>query len=228
MVGGITGVQVWETVPDQVFDSADKIVLVDLPHEELLQRLKDGKVYIPQQAERATQNFFRKGNLLALRELALRRTADRVDDDVQAYRKEQSVTAVWPTQQSLLVCLGGSPGSNRLVRAGARLAAQYNVPWHVIYVETPKLQRLPKPDRARILRTLQLAQNLGASTVSLSGHDPVAVAVAYAREHNLGRVVVGREVARLLPWQRSFAEKLAWAAPELEVVLVAKEIRGTA
>lgn len=222
VVGGITGVQVWETVPDHVFDSADKIVLVDLPHEELLQRLKDGKVYIPQQAERAAQNFFRKGNLLALRELALRRTADRVDDDVQAYRKEQSVTAVWPTQQSLLVCLGGSP-SNKLVRSGARLAAQYNVPWHVIYVETPKLQRLSKPDRARILRTLQLAQNLGASTVSLSGHDPVAVAVAYAREHNLGRVVVGREVVKLLPWQRSFAEKLAWAAPELEVVLVAKE-----
>lgn len=223
VVGGITGVQVWETVPDHVFDSADKVVLVDLPHEELLQRLKDGKVYIPQQAERAAQNFFRKGNLLALRELALRRTADRVDEEVQAYRKEQSVTPVWPTQQSLLVCLGGSPGSNRLVRAGARLAAQYNAPWHAIYIETPKLQRLPKPDRARILRTLQLAQNLGAATASLSGHDPVAVAVAYAREHNLGRVVVGREAVKLMLWQRSFAEKLAWAAPELEVVLVAKE-----
>ncbi len=223
VVGGITGIQVRETVPDQIFDSADKVVLVDLPHEELLQRLQDGKVYIPQQAERAAQNFFRKGNLLALRELALRRTADRVDGEVQAYRKEQAVTPVWPTQQSLLVCLGGSPGSNRLVRAGARLAAQYSMPWHVIYVETPQLQRLPQSDRARILRTLQLAQDLGASTASLSGHDPVAVAVAYAREHNLGRVVVGRELARLWPWQRSFAEKLAWTAPELEIVLIAKE-----
>jgi two-component system sensor histidine kinase KdpD len=223
VIGGITGVKVWETVPDQVFDDADEIVLVDLPHEELLQRLQEGKVYIPQQAERAMQHFFRKGNLLALRELALRRTADRVDDDVLAYRKEQSVIPVWPTQQSLLVCLGASPGSKRLVRAGARLAALFNVPWHVIYVETPKLQRLPKADRARILNTLKLAQDLGATTASLSGHDPVDATVAYAREHNLGKVVVGREVARLLLWQRSFAEKLAWAGPELEVVLVAKE-----
>jgi two-component system sensor histidine kinase KdpD len=94
VVGGITGTKVWETVPDHVFDSADEIILVDLPHEELLRRLKEGKVYIPQQAERAVQNFFRKGNLLALRELALRRTADRVDDDVLAYRREKSVTTV--------------------------------------------------------------------------------------------------------------------------------------
>jgi two-component system sensor histidine kinase KdpD len=103
VIGGITGIKVWETLPDHVFDQADEIVLVDLPHEELLQRLKEGKVYIPQQAERAVQNFFRKGNLLALRELALRRTADRVDEDVLAYRRETSVTTVWPTQESLLV-----------------------------------------------------------------------------------------------------------------------------
>ncbi len=223
VIGGITGAKVWETVPDHVFDDADEIVLVDLPHEELLQRLKEGKVYIPQQAERAIQNFFRKGNLLALRELALRRTADRVDDDVLAYRREKSVTTVWPTQESLLVCLGATTGSNRLIRAGARLAAQFNVPWHVIYVETPKLQRLPEADRARILRSLKLAQDLGAATASLSGNDPVATAVAYAREHNLGKVVVGRDSTRLRPWRRSFAERLGLAAPELEVVLVARD-----
>lgn len=223
VVGGITGTKVWETVPDHVFDSADEIILVDLPHEELLQRLKEGKVYIPQQAERAVQNFFRKGNLLALRELALRRTADRVDDDVLAYRREKSVTTVWQTQESLLVCLSAGAGSNKLIRTGARLAAQFNVPWHAIYIETPKLQRLPAEDRARILRSLKLAQDLGATTASLSGHDPIAATVAYARQHNLGKVVVGRDTQRLWPGQRSFAERLGLAGPDLEVVLVARD-----
>jgi two-component system sensor histidine kinase KdpD len=223
VVGGITGTKVWETVPDHVFDSADEIILVDLPHEELLRRLKEGKVYLPQQAERAVQNFFRKGNLLALRELALRRTADRVDDDVLAYRREKSVTTVWPTQESLLVCLSAGVGSNKLIRTGARLAAQFNVPWHAIYVETPRLQRLPAEARARILRTLKLAQDLGATTASLSGQDPIAVAVAYARDHNLGKVIIGRDTARLWPWQRSFAERISQAGPELDVVLVARD-----
>ena len=223
IVGGITGIRVWETLPDHVFDQADEIVLVDLPHDELLQRLKEGKVYLPQQAERAIHHFFRKGNLLALRELALRRTADRVDEDVQAYRREKSVSTVWPTRDSLLVCIGAGIGSNRLVRAGARMAAQFAVSWHVIYVETPRLQRLPEPERARILYTLKLAQDLGATTASLSGDDPVAVTVAYAREHNLGKVVVGREDAHLWPWQRSFAECLGRAAHELEVILVARD-----
>ncbi len=223
VVGGITGAKVWETVPDHVFDSADEIVLVDLPHEELLQRLQEGKVYIPQQAERAVHNFFRKGNLLALRELALRRTADRVDHDVLAYRREKSVGTVWPTQESLLVCLSAGLGSNKLIRSGARLAAQFNVPWHAIYVETPRLQRLPEGDRARILRSLKLAQDLGATTASLSGHDPIGTVVAYAREHNLGKVVVGRDSRRLWPWQRGFAERLASAGLDLEVVLVARD-----
>ncbi|MCM8595769.1 two-component system sensor histidine kinase KdpD [Accumulibacter sp.] len=223
VVGGITGIKVRETLPDHVFDDADEVVLVDLPHEELLQRLKEGKVYLAQQAEIAVHNFFRKGNLLALRELALRRTADRVDVEVQAYRREQSVATVWPTRDSLLVCVGAGVGSKRLVRAGARLAAQLDVPWHAIYIATAKLQHLPEGARARILRTLKLAQDLGATTASLSGDDPIAIATAYAREHNLGKVVVGRETARLWPWQRSFAERIGKSAPELEVILVARE-----
>lgn len=223
VVGGITGIKVRETLPDHVFDEADEIVLVDLPHEELLQRLKEGKVYMPQQAEHAVRNFFRKGNLLALRELALRRTADRVDDDVRAYRREKSVLPVWPTQESLLVCLDADPGSGKLVRAGARLAAQFDVPWHVIYVETPKLQRLPGSQRARVMRGLKLAQDLGATTAVLSGHDAVASSVAYARDHNLGRVVVGHGSRRRRPWQRGFAEQMGLAGAELEIVLVARD-----
>ncbi|MFZ1643704.1 MAG: two-component system sensor histidine kinase KdbD, partial [Candidatus Contendobacter sp.] len=105
VVGGITGIRVWETVTDRVFDQADEVVLVDLPPDELLQRLKEGKVYLPDQAERAVQNFFRKGNLIALRELALRRTADRVDDQMQSYRQEAGGPAR-STREALLVCVG--------------------------------------------------------------------------------------------------------------------------
>jgi len=223
VVGGITGARVWETVPDAVFDAANEVVLVDLPHEELLARLREGKVYIPEQAERAMQNFFRKGNLLALRELALRRTADRVDSDVLAYRREQAVSTVWRTQDAILLCVGAGAGHERLVRSAARMATQNHVPWHAIYVETPKLQRLPAAHRTHILHTLKLAHDMGAVTASLAGTDVVATACAYAREHNLGRMLVGRETRARLPWQRSFAERVVRRAPDLDVLSVANE-----
>ncbi len=223
VVGGITGARVWETVPDRVFDEADEVVLVDLPPEELLQRLKEGKVYIPQQAERAMQNFFRKGNLLALRELSLRRTADRVDEDVLAYRREQAVSTVWPMQDSVLVCVSASPGNEKLIRRAARMVTQFEVPWHVILVETPYIRRLPETRRAQILGLLKLAEELGARTAVLSGPDAVATAIAYAREHNLGKVIVGRDQSRRLPWQRGFAESLGRRAPDLDLIQVARE-----
>ncbi len=223
VVGGITGARVWETVPDGVFDAANEVVLVDLPHEELLARLREGKVYIPEQAERAMQNFFRKGNLLALRELALRRTADRVDSDVLAYRREQAVSSVWRTQDSILLCVGAGAGHERLIRSAARMAAQNHVPWHAVYVETPKLQRLPAVRRARILHTLKLAHEMGAVTASLAGTNVVETACAYAREHNLGRILVGRETRRRWPWARSFADRVALCAPDLDVLSVANE-----
>ncbi len=224
VVSGITGIKVWETLPDRLFDMADEVVLVDLPPDELLQRLKDGKVYLPQQAERAIQNFFRKGNLLALRELSLRRTADRVDEDVVAYRRDQSVASVWPTQNSLLVCIGPEPGGEKLVRNGARLAAQFDVPWHVIYVETPELLRLPEARRTRLLKILKLAAELGAKTATLPGEDAALVALTYAREHNLGKMVLGRRSvgwhAYRFPWQRRFSTRLGAIAPDIDLILV--------
>ncbi|HLZ97032.1 MAG TPA: histidine kinase, partial [Steroidobacteraceae bacterium] len=150
VVGGITNVRVWETVPDTVFDQADEVVLVDIPADELLTRLKAGKVYVAHQAERAASNFFRRGNLMALRELALRRTADRVEGDVQAYRVDKSIGSVWKTATALLTCVGPGAGAERVVRAAARLASQLNADWHAIYVETPGLQRLPAARRERI------------------------------------------------------------------------------
>ncbi len=223
VVGGITGARVWETVPDRVFDEADEVVLVDLPPEELLQRLKEGKIYIPQQAERAMQNFFRKGNLLALRELSLRRTADRVDEDVLAYRREQAVSTVWPMQDSVLVCVSASAGNEKLIRRAARMVTQFEVPWHVILVETPDIRRLPAERRTQILGILKLAEGLGAQTAVLSGPGAVAPAISYAREHNLGKVIVGRDQSFRLPWQRSFAESLGRRAPDLDIIQVARE-----
>ena len=184
VVGGITGIRVNETVPDTVFDEAGEVVLVDIPADELLARLKGGKVYQGPQAERASRNFFRKGNLIALRELALRRTADRVEDDVRAYRVEKSIGAIWKTGAALLACIGPRPGAEQIVRSTARLASQLGGEWHAIYIETPSLQRLPASERERILKTLKLAQDLGATTAVLSGQDIAGTAVEYAHSHN--------------------------------------------
>ncbi len=224
VVGGITGIRVWETVPDHVFDTADEVVLVDLPPDELLQRLKEGKVYLPHQAQRAIQNFFRKGNLIALRELALRRTADRVDNQMLQYRRDQSVAPVWQTRDSLLACIGPGEGADRIIRSAARIAARLDVPWHALYIETPELQRLSERQRQRALTNLKLAQEMGAETASLAGSDAVDVVVEYARDHNLSRVVVGRDHARAWrPWYRSFADRVGKRAPDLDVIQVARD-----
>lgn len=220
VVGGITGIKVWETVPDQVFDSADEISLVDLPPDELLQRLRQGKVYMAAQAEQAIRNFFRKGNLIALRELALRRTADRVDDQMLAYRQDEAIRTVWHTRESLLACIGPEPGGEKVVRSTARLARQLEVEWHAVYVETPALQRLPEAQRERILRVLGMAQELGAQTATLTGQAPAQQIVAYARSHNLARVVIGRSGQRRWPLFRSTAERIAVLGPDLEMVQI--------
>jgi two-component system sensor histidine kinase KdpD len=223
VVGGITNVRVWETVPDTAFDDADEVVLVDIPADELLERLRAGKVYVAQQAERAASNFFRKGNLMALRELALRRTADRVEGDVQAYRVDKSIGSVWKTANALLTCVGPDAGAERVVRAAARLAGQLNAEWHAVYVETPALQRLPAARRERILATLSLAKDLGARTAVIADADVAMSVIAYARSHNLSKLVIGRDPARRLwPWQRSSGQKLAMLAPDIDLVEIGR------
>lgn len=227
VVSGITGIKVWETVPDKVFDGADDIRLVDLPPDELLGRLRQGKVYLPAQAEQAIRNFFRKGNLIALRELALRRTADRVDDQMLAYRQDEAIRRVWHTRQSLLACIGPEPGGEKVVRSTARLAHQLEVDWHAVYVETPALQRLPEARRERILRVLSLARELGAQTGTLTGQSPAQAIVAYARQHNLARVVLGRGGHRGWRW-RPIGERIAALGPDLEIVQVGTDAERAA
>jgi two-component system, OmpR family, sensor histidine kinase KdpD len=223
VVGGITNVRVWETIPDKVFDAADEVVLVDIPADELLARLKAGKVYMGQQAEYAAQHFFRKGNLMALRELALRRTADRVEGDVQAYRVDQSIESVWKTATALLTCVGPGGGAERVIRAAARLAGQLNTEWHAIYVETPNLQRLAPAKREKILADLNLAQQLGATTAVIASAEIAESIIAYARKNNLSKLVIGRDpIRRLWPWQRSSGQKLAMLAPDIDLIEVGR------
>ncbi|WP_213991300.1 two-component system sensor histidine kinase KdpD [Sodalis sp. dw_96] len=224
IVSGVTGIRVRETVPDPFFDSADEVVLVDLPPDDLLQRLKEGKVYIGDRAERAIENFFRKGNLFALRELALRRTADRVDLQMRAWRDVQGREKVWHTRDAILLCIGNNAGSEKLVRTAARLAAKLGSVWHAVYVETPVSHRLSEPRRRNILRTLRLAQDLGAETATLSDPDEVKAVLRYAREHNLGKIIIGRRPVRR--WRRdSFADRLGRLGLDLDLVIVALDER---
>ncbi|MEW7314096.1 two-component system sensor histidine kinase KdpD [Buttiauxella gaviniae] len=221
IVGGVTGIQVRETVPDPIFDAADEIVLVDLPPDDLRQRLHEGKVYIAGQAERAIEHFFRKGNLIALRELALRRTADRVDDQMRAWRENQGQEKVWHTRDAILLCIGHGSGNEKLVRTAARLAAKLGSVWHAVYVETPLLHRLPEHQRRAILAALRLAQELGAETTTLADPAEDKAILRYAREHNLGKIIIGRRTTRRWWSRESFADKLARRAPDLDLVIVA-------
>jgi two-component system sensor histidine kinase KdpD len=217
VVGGIAGIRVGETVPDTVFDRADEVVMIDIPADELLARLKTGRVYQGPHAERAARNFFRKGNLIALRELALRRTADRIEDDVRAYRVEQSIDTIWKTGAALLACVGPRPGCEQVVRSTARLAGQLGAGWHAIYVETPSLQRLPAQRREQILGTLKLAADLGATTAVLSGADIAQASVDYARNHNLSKIAVGRG-HRSWPWRTPHIARIARYAPDIDLI----------
>jgi two-component system sensor histidine kinase KdpD len=217
-IGAITGVRVHETVPDTVLDQADEVVLVDVTPDELIARLKAGKVYL-QQAERAAQNFFRKGNLIALREIALRRTAEHVEDDVRSYRIEQSISPVWNTEGALLACIGPREGAEQTVRAAARLAGQLNVRWYAAYVETPALQKASTEQRDRILAVIKLAGDLGAETAVLAGSDAPAELVTQAQALNCATLVVGRPRVSRWAWRRpTMTRSLATLAPSLNIV----------
>ncbi|WP_432261831.1 DUF4118 domain-containing protein [Cupriavidus sp. TMH.W2] len=250
-VGGITGIRVWETVPDIVFDSADEVVLVDLPADELLRRLKEGKVYLPEQARHAARNFFRKGNLIALRELALRRTADRVDDDVRAWRQSEAVQSVWRTREAVLACIGSGDDAEHVVKSARRLAGQLDCDWHVVTIATPRLTPPSDAARVRLQTAMRLAEELGARTETLAGNDMVQAIVGYVRRHNLTKVVIGRAPAdwrrggaslaqrarsllglALSPFvnapawlfgRRSFADALALGCPEIDIIRVAAD-----
>jgi two-component system, OmpR family, sensor histidine kinase KdpD len=225
VVAQITGVLVRETVPDSILDQADELELIDLPPDELLQRLREGKVYVPEQAGRALDHFFSKGNLIALRELALRRTADRVDAQMQVYRATHAITETWPTTERILVCVSPSPLSARLVRATRRMAARLRAEWLAVSVETPASLRLPEADRDRVVHTLRLAEQLGAESVTLSGENVSEELLNYARTRNVSKIVVGKP--RRPRWKEivfgSVVDELARNTDDIDVYVISGE-----
>jgi two-component system sensor histidine kinase KdpD len=220
VVTQITGVEVRETLPDDVFDRADEIELVDIPPEQLLERLQAGKVYLPEQAQRALQSFFQRSNLVALREISLRRSADRVNADVQSERETRGTRTTWPTQEKLLVCVSASPQSAKLIRAARRMASALHAEWFAVHVQTPN--RLPAAGLEQLNANLRLAEQLGAATVTLVGENAAEEIVDYARDRNVTKIVAGKtDVPR---WQAllfgSFLDSLLRLSGDIDVYVI--------
>jgi len=225
VVAQITGVQVRETIPDRVIDEANEIELVDLAPPELLQRLREGKVYVPDMAARAIEQFFNEGNLYALRELALRRTAERVDNQMLAWMQTRAIPGPWAAGESLLICVGPSPLSERLVRTARRQADRLNSPWSAIYVETPSHHRLSKEAKEQVSRTLQLAEKLGATTGTVFGINVASTVIEYARKHNITRIIIGKTLRPR--WQEfvfgSVVDQLIHNSGTIDVYVISSE-----
>src|SRR5215467_14146153 len=192
IVARITRIRVRETVPDGILDQADDIEVIDLSPEDLIKRLREGKVYVPQQAERAIRHYFSQGNLTALRELALRRTAQRVDEQLLSHMREHAIVGPWPAGERVLVCVSEVPGTAALIRYTRRVADHLRAPWTAIYVETARTQRLTDVEGDRIADFLRLAERLGASTISIPGRNVAEEVVAYATANNITQIVIGK------------------------------------
>jgi two-component system sensor histidine kinase KdpD len=200
VIAQITGVVVRETLPDSVLERADDIELIDLTPEELIERLKEGKVYVSQQAERALQHFFQKANLTALREISLRQVAQRLSKDVEAARQQKAPHVPWATQERLLVCVSPSPTSARLIRTSKRMATAFGAEWMAVAVEPSRLSAAPSSDRQRVTHHLQLAERLGAETHALVGDDIAQTLLEFAIDRNVTKIVIGK--SRLPRWRR--------------------------
>ncbi len=224
IVAQISGVRVRETVPDVVLEKAESVILVDLPPEDLQKRLREGKVYLPGQAEWARENFFRSGNLSALRELALRLLANRVNTEVLVYRLGHSITTTWPTAERILVCVGPSPSSATLVRAAKRLADGLRASWHALYIQ----QRPEGKLTAKALANLELARELGAETHVLPGGEVARLIVGFARKLNATRIVIGKPVRRRLMdiVRGSPVDELVRLSGEIDVHVIKGQDKG--
>ena len=224
VVAQITGIAVQETLPDAIVDHADEVELADLSADDLLTRLREGKVYVPEQAAQAIERFFRKGNLIALRELALRRTAERVDAQMLGYMREHGIRETWPAAERLLVCIGPNPAGSRLIRAGKRMAVSLKCDWIVLCVEPPA-QRISPSDRDMLVQNLQLAQELGAQTVTLSGRSVADEVLAYARANNVTKIIAGKPTHPR--WRDkvfgSFLDRLVRGSGDVDVYVITGE-----
>ncbi|NBX03837.1 MAG: sensor histidine kinase KdpD [Alphaproteobacteria bacterium] len=229
VVARITGIWVKETVPDAIFDKADEISLVDIPSEELLKRLKEGKVYIaPEAKKRAAQNFFKKSNLIALRELALRRTAERVDALMDVYKTKDGGAQSWSGADRILVCIGPDALSSKLVRVAKRMSSGLKAPWTVVYIENERHYRLSKDGQEAVERTLRLAERMGGKTEILQGQKASDDILDYARQHNMTKIIVGK--MHKSRWREvvsgTLADELMRGSGDIDVYVVTGDAEG--
>jgi two-component system, OmpR family, sensor histidine kinase KdpD len=192
VVAQITRIRVRETVPDGILDRADDIEVVDLSPEDLIQRLKEGKVYLPHQAERAVRHYFKPGNLTALRELALRRTAQRVDEQMLTYMRAHAISGPWAAGERVAVCVSEDLVGAALIRYAKRLADRLHAPWTALYIETARYHRLDEPARDRIADCLRLAEKLGGEAITIPGGRVADDVVSYAEANNITHIVIGK------------------------------------
>ncbi len=221
VVARITGIVVRETVPDKVVVKADEIVVVDLPPEELIQRLKEGKVYLPENARRAVDQFFRASNLTALRELALRHTADRVDEQMLAQLRQQGIEGPWPTAERILVCVGVDDRAELIVRTAARIASAQKADWLALHLRTSD-RDMERAGQRKVDKALRLAERLGATTTRINGADLAAEILAHAKRNNITQIVIGRAGHRA-PYRRSLPDELIARASGMAVTVVTAE-----
>lgn len=225
MVAKLTGIQVRETVPDRIFDQTDDVALIDIPSDELIKRLQEGKVYIADGADkRAAENFFKKTNLVALRELALRRTAERVDAENDILSAAMGLKEA-QVGQKILVCIGHDALSTRVIRHAKRMATSAKAQWHALYVATDRHEQLSEKARLGVERNLRLAERLGAKIIRLSGSDAADETLGYARAHGITRIIIGHRTRskKLHPLRSSLSQELIERGYGFEITTIAEE-----
>ena len=228
VVASITRVQVRETVPDSILEQADEIEVVDLTPDDLMQRLREGKVYRGEAAERALDHYFTPSNLTALRELALRRTAQRVDEQLRQQRRVQGVSEVWAASERVMVCINESPGAEALVRHAKRVADRLGAPWTAVYLETERSRQLNEAQRDAVAQTLRLAEQLGADTLTLPGERIASDLLHLCREHNVTQLIVSKSRrSRWFEWLHgSVVDELVRNAGNITVQVIASPARA--
>jgi two-component system, OmpR family, sensor histidine kinase KdpD len=221
VVAQITGIRQQESIPDSLLDRADEVQVIDIPLEELSQRLQEGKVYIPEQARHAVENFFQRGNLVALRELTLTLVARKMGTELLNYMKSKAISGPWPVGERLMVCIGPSPHALQLLRKAYTIAKETNAEWYAVYVSLPTLKELSSEEKTYLTDALNLAEELGAKSSTLMGTDVAEEILRFAGEQNITRIVVGKPRPRLFGFfNPSPVHKLLRAQTEFELHLV--------
>jgi two-component system sensor histidine kinase KdpD len=226
VVEKITGIRMQETLPDTFLDRADEVQVVDIPLEELFERLKEGKVYIPAQARRAIENFFQRGNLVALRELMLTHVAHKIDAELLNYMRSKAIAGPWAAGERVMVCIAPSPYSQELLRKGYKIARDAHAEWYAVHISTPSLKEISSQDRTYLNEAITLGDELGAKIVTLSGTDVAKEILRFARENNITHIVIGKPLRlRLFGfWKESPASRLLHTPSEFDLHLITPTI----